>query len=53
MITSISNNFGASPITLKCHDSAKIVVLQGSLFIAPDTPPEVVAISIKPPAKPD
>ena len=33
MITSISNNFGASPITLKCHDSAKIVVLQGSLII--------------------
>lgn len=33
MITSISNNFGANPITLKCHDSAKIVVLQGSLVI--------------------
>ena len=33
MITSISNNFGASPITLKCHDSAKIVVLQGTFII--------------------
>ena len=33
MITSISNNFGASPITLKCHDSAKIVVLQGTFVI--------------------
>lgn len=33
MITSISNNFGGGPITLKCHDSAKIVVLQGTFVI--------------------
>ena len=29
MITSISTNFGVNPISFKCYDSAKIVVLQG------------------------
>lgn len=29
MITSISINFGVNPISFKCYDSAKIVVLQG------------------------
>ncbi len=29
MITSTSTNFGVNPITLKCYDSTKIVVLQG------------------------
>ena len=29
MITSISTNFGVNPISFKCYDSEKIVVLQG------------------------
>ena len=29
MITSTSTNFGVNPISFKCYDSAKIVVLQG------------------------
>ena len=29
MITSISTNFGVNPISLKCYDSERIVVLQG------------------------
>ena len=29
MITSISTNFGVNPISFKCYDSKKIVVLQG------------------------
>ena len=33
MITSISTNFGMNQIALKCYDSAKIVVLQGSFII--------------------
>ena len=32
MITSTSTNFGVNPISFKCYDSAKIVVLQG-LFL--------------------
>ena len=33
MITSISTNFCVNQIALKCYDSAKIVVLQGSFII--------------------
>lgn len=33
MITSISTNFGVNQLALKCYDSAKIVVLQGSFII--------------------
>ena len=29
MITSISTNFGVNPISFKCYDSERIVVLQG------------------------
>ena len=29
MITSTSTNFGVNPISFKCYDSERIVVLQG------------------------
>ena len=33
MITSTSTNFGVNPISFKCYDSAKIVVLQGMFIL--------------------
>ncbi len=35
MITAINNNFGAEPFTLKCHNSADIIVIEGVIPIDP------------------
>ncbi len=43
MITAINNNFGAEPFSLKCHNSADIIILEGVITIDPANESYLVA----------